>query len=98
MGFDGGFQAVDPLAILNPSNDVQEASTVGHRRDLFVPVEPAAELAVECFGRTLADRRDAHADRLEGPHKVALVAGEGRFDEEDVHGGQRVGDEVRSSR
>jgi hypothetical protein len=83
--FHGGFQAVDPFAPLDAHDALQEPAGVDHRRHLLVGVNVLTDVRQDRLGRRLADGRDARAHRVQRAYELALVDGEGGFDEEHVH-------------
>ena len=86
MGFDRRLEAVDPGALLDPPYRGEERLSIGHRRHLFVSIEPTAQLAVQGAGRRLGDGGDPGADLLQGADELPLVGRKGGLDEDDVHG------------
>ena len=82
---DRQLERVDPHLALREAHRLDERTDVGDVRDLLVVEHPAAQVAVEPVGRTLADADHVGAGLRETADEFALVRRKCRLDEDDVH-------------
>src|SRR6185369_6783822 len=86
VGLDGRLEPVDPAARLAALDRVVERLLVEDRAHALVGVHPTLELGVERLERRLADPGHHRAGLAQRSDELALVLGEGRLDEDHVHG------------
>ena len=85
VGLDRGLEPVDPQLVLHPPDRVGHRLHVGDRTHLLVVVHPALELIIHRVEGVLADTDHCRAGLGQRAREVALVGGEERLDEHDVH-------------
>jgi hypothetical protein len=85
MGLYGGFHAVDPLLLLDPSYGVQQSALIDDGADVLITVEVLADAAGQMLGRKFADAGDGGSDFGKSANELDLVGGKTRFDEQNVH-------------
>src|SRR5262249_8779661 len=82
---DRGFDTVDLRSALEPADLLEQGGLVAHRADLLVMRETVPQVLAQRVLRALADADDRGAGVREPAHELALVRGEARLHENDVH-------------